>query len=132
MKMKKWDKIIMLILVIISFIPYIFLKTFLIGDVEEKYAYMTIDGEFYKKIPLTAQVNRKEFMIELDEGYNKVVIENESIAIEEADCRDGVCKEFGFISKPGETIVCLPHKLYIVIQGNEQAEIDEEIDIRTY
>ena len=35
----------------------------------------------------------------------------------EADCPDGYCKRQGEISTEKETIVCLPHKLVVEIQG---------------
>lgn len=129
-KMKKWDKIIIVMLLIITFIPYLLVKSLFAGNFSQAYAYITVDGKFYKEIPLTGQIVYKEFMIETQKGSNKVVIENESIAVVEADCHDGVCKEFGFVSKPGEVIVCLPHGVYIEVKG--QQIVEDEVDIRAY
>lgn len=129
--MKKWDKIIIVILLVISFLPYLFVKTFLIGSYDKTYAYITVNGELYKEVPLTGQVKHKEFIIDTGHGTNKIVIENESIGVVEADCSDGICEEFGFISKPGEIIVCLPHSVYIEVRG-QQEEKDDEIDMRAY
>lgn len=128
--MKKWDKIIIVMLLIISFIPYLFIKVFLANNYHQTYACITVGGEIYKEIPLTGQMRHREFIIETAKGSNKIAIENESIAVIEADCKDGVCKEFGFISNPGEIIVCLPHEVYIEIKGEKVAE--EHVDIRAY
>ena len=38
--------------------------------------------------------------------------------MEEADCPDGTCVRQGAIQTPGETIVCLPHRVTVTIVGN--------------
>ena len=48
-----------------------------------------------------------------------------SIRIKGANCADQVCVQFGFLSRPGETAVCLPHKFIIEIEtvaGNADDE----------
>jgi len=42
----------------------------------------------------------------------------------EADCRDGICVDHTPISLNGETIICLPHRLVIEIDGGESPAID--------
>ena len=38
----------------------------------------------------------------------------------DADCNDLVCvRSFGAISKPGETILCLPHKLIVEVRSTD-------------
>ncbi len=60
-----------------------------------------------------------------DEDYNVVVIENGKVRVTEADCPDGICKDYRPISYVGETIICLPHKVVIEIVGeNTDANLD--------
>ena len=54
-----------------------------------------------------------------DKNHNTVVIENGKVRVTEADCPDGVCKDYRPISYVGQTIICLPHKLVIEIAGEE-------------
>ena len=96
------------------------------------YARITIDGRLYKEIPLTGQVKRTPFLIETDYGNNTAVIENEKIMVSEADCPDGICTQTGFIEKPGQSITCLPHKLYIEIVGRLVEEDEDIIDVNAY
>ena len=103
-KIKPWDKIIIVILLVISFVPYLFLKGLLIGEYDMTYARITIEGKLYKEIPLTGQVKHTEFVIETDHGNNTAVIEDEKITITEADCPDGICTQTGFVGKPGQSI----------------------------
>lgn len=135
MKIKTWDKIIIALLLVISFIPYLFLKILVASDYDIVYAKITIAGELYKEIPLTGQVKQTELIIDTGRGINKAVIENESITIIEADCPDEICTQTGFISKPGQSITCLPHKLHIEIVGKtiNSSEKDEDIiDVNAY
>lgn len=58
-------------------------------------------------------------------GHNKLVIENDSVRMLEADCPDQVCVHTGPISKPGQTIVCLPNRVVIEITGSGEVLIDD-------
>lgn len=128
--MKKWDKIIIVGLILLSFIPHIVFGIFSSKDYHQTYAVVTIGGKLYERIPLTGQMSLKEYRVETKYGNNLLRVENEKIAIIEADCPDKICVEPGFISKPGQSLVCLPHKLYVAIEGVSQDE--NEIDIKAY
>lgn len=55
----------------------------------------------------------KEFVTEY--GKNTLIIKEGTAAIKFADCPDKICVEHRAISKVGETVVCLPHKLVLEI-----------------
>ena len=42
----------------------------------------------------------------------------------EANCGDHTCVRTGEIFRDGETIVCLPHKLVIAVEGGAAADFD--------
>ena len=54
---------------------------------------------------------------------NTVVIKNHAVSVSYADCPDKICKNHKSISKSGETIVCLPNKVTVTVEGGEN-EID--------
>ena len=54
-------------------------------------------------------------------GTNLVVVENGTVRVSEADCPNHDCVDQGAISKAGQQIVCLPHKLTIDISDREAA-----------
>lgn len=64
------------------------------------------------------------YEIKTEAGSNLLVIENGKAYVKEADCPDGLCVNMGKISKTGENIVCLPHKLVIQIEGGEDEGLD--------
>ncbi len=59
--------------------------------------------------------NDTEVTIKSGEDINVLVIENGEAYIKRANCPDKICVAHRKISKTGETIVCLPHKLVVEI-----------------
>lgn len=84
-----------------------------------------IDGEVTQSYSLSENV---EFEIKTgknNENINVVAIENGKVRVTEADCPDGICKEYRPISYVGQTIVCLPHKVVVEIVGeNTKTDLD--------
>lgn len=116
--MKKWDIIIIASLVVLSFIPTIIFGVFVGNNYNRTYAEITIEGRFYKKIPLSEHSGVDTIDINTKYGSNHVEIIDNTIAITDATCSDSICINQKFISKPGESIVCLPNKVMIEIKGD--------------
>ncbi len=73
-----------------------------------------------------------EMDIEDGEGYNRFKIEDGIVDVTSASCPDGLCTKMKKISRQGEMIVCLPHKLYFKIIGKMPEEGDgDSIDAIT-
>lgn len=72
------------------------------------------DGKLYGEYSLT---DNQTIVIDGLYGYNKVVIENGTAYVEDADCPDKYCMKYKPISRGNETIVCLPHRLVVEIKG---------------
>ena len=56
--------------------------------------------------------------------YNVVIIDSGSVSVSEASCKNQVCVRHGSISHPGESIVCLPNRLIVSIEGGEGGGYD--------
>lgn len=76
-------------------------------------AVVTVDGEVKEELLLRKDV---ELTINTPEGYNKVVVKDGEVMVLDADCRDHICVKHQPISKQGETIICLPHKLVVEVK----------------
>ena len=50
---------------------------------------------------------------------NVLVIKDGKAYVESANCRDGICAAHKPISKQGESIVCLPHKVVITVKTTQ-------------
>ena len=74
------------------------------------------DGEIAAELPLD-----EDAVLRLEEGGQNVLrVSGGAIRMEEADCPDGTCVRQGAIQSPGETIVCLPHRVTVTIVGNDE------------
>ena len=125
MKIKKGDLII-LILVIIVAIGW-FLKDMMWPDsISDKIALIKVDSQIHSTIPLDATAERKELHLELpDNNHMLIISEKDKIWVEESSCPDKVCVKTGKISNPGQSIVCLPNKTVVYIEGSEKTDIDD-------
>jgi len=55
----------------------------------------------------------------------KIEIRNGAIRVVESNCPKGVCKHTGWIRTPGRSIICVPNRVLIQLQG-ESSEYDAE------
>lgn len=58
------------------------------------------------------------------EDFNVLRIAHGEAAVTESNCPDHTCAGMGPVSRTGETIVCLPHRLVIRVEGGGAAEFD--------
>ena len=85
-------------------------------------AVVTIDGDVYGEYPLSEDYEER---IELPDGsYNVLTIKDGFAQISEASCPDQICVHHNRIKYSEETIVCLPNKLVVTVQGGEDNGID--------
>ena len=111
---------------IFSFLPEVIFG-FVVGrDFDQTYAEISINGKIEKTIPLTNHTGEEIIDFKSDKGHNTIIINGDKIGIIDADCSDKVCMNPEYISKPGETLVCLPHKFMIEVKGKKNDE-DEDI-----
>lgn len=103
------------------------------------FAFMQFHGKSGAKIRVS--VNNKEYgtyslekdqTITIGEGdwQNILVIKDGKASMTKADCPDKICVNHAAISKKGETIVCLPHKVVVeVINEDGVQQKENQIDI---
>ena len=82
---------------------------------------ITVDGESKAFLPLK---ENDSIRIDTEAGYNVITVQDGTVTVTEADCRDQICAEHKKIKKTGETIVCLPHKLVVTITGDKPGDFD--------
>lgn len=124
---KKMDIVIIAVLILLSFTPHlIFFKTSQKSS-KNNYAIIKVDGKIHKKIGLSNVKKSEKVNLNLPNGKNTLLIKNNSIQMDSANCNDALCVKQGNISKVGQTIICLPHKLIIEIKGDELDSKDDLI-----
>jgi hypothetical protein len=123
---KKWDIAIIILLMVISFIPYIIFTYNQRNNTGEIYAVISVNGKEYRKVRLDNNKTIEEFTVETPEGFNTIKLEGSNIEVIDADCPDKVCIKPGAVNKVGERLVCLPHKVIIEIKGTKIQESEED------
>ncbi len=119
--MKKYKKDIIIIAILLFTVLGTYFVFFLMNHKEARYVHI------YKGDTLieTYSLNKnKAYDIDIDNGFNRVVINQGTVFIEDADCPDKLCVKQGKISKSGESIICLPHKVVVKISAEERENDD--------
>jgi hypothetical protein len=123
--MKKFDKIIIALFIVVALVSagaYTLTRSASYNNRKQVDIYLK--GKLYKSLELTEKTNQK-IVIDTLPGTNTLVIENGDVFMEDADCLDKICVKTGHIHNPGDTIVCLPHKLVVEIKGEGPVETDD-------
>lgn len=76
------------------------------------------DGTVTQSYSLTE--NRNIRITDAHGNYNIICITHGTVQITEADCNNQDCVRQGKISRSGQSIICLPHRLVIRIKGATQ------------
>lgn len=107
----KWRNDLILAGVILT-LATVFLAVFFFTGKEGEFATVSVNGDRLYNFSL--QENLEKSII-TQNGENVIVINNGEVSVSSADCPDKICVAHRPISKTGETIVCLPHKIVVEI-----------------
>ena len=77
---------------------------------------VSIDGQVRYTYPLSEDRSVDIRTGETSEQHNRLVIQNGQAMVQAANCPDGICAAHKPISREGESIVCLPHRLVITVR----------------
>lgn len=123
LKMKPFDFILIIFLMLASFTPiFFFIHSHTAGHV----AQLRVNNKIIKNFKLNSN-QIYTYFDKTDGDRNKIEVRDGQIAIVDANCDDQICVRKGFISKTGQTIVCLPHRLVIeVMPTNDQQNNDKD------
>jgi hypothetical protein len=117
-KMRKADFIIIGIAVVIMAALGIGYKLYLNSIGDHRVVNIYVNSQLVQTIKLTEETN-EDIIIDNEYGYNLVRIRNNGIQVIEADCPNQDDVRAGFVNSPGIPIVCLPHRLTVIIEGGE-------------
>ena len=85
------------------------------------YVSVQVDGGTVMELPLD-----EDTRLVLGEGAhtNTLVIQDGAARVVEASCPDQICVNHGAIRYEGESIVCLPHRLVVTVEGGAPSDVD--------
>ncbi len=79
---------------------------------------ITVDGQRFGTYAL---MEDNEISIKRDGHINKITIRDGVVSMSFSDCHGQDCVKMAPISKTGENIICLPHKIVLEIEGGDAA-----------
>lgn len=130
-QVRPYDFVVVILLIAASFIPAtIFAVTQNTENAEQnqKVAVITIDGKEVDRFTLSPDTPHQEKTYHpSDKQYNIVEIDGDKIRVRKDNSPDQIAVRTGWISKPGQTSICLPHRLVIEIKNTKPNPEDEMI-----
>lgn len=128
---RRGDVIIVLMLMLGSFLP---LGVFTYRQAQSEsltlQAVVQVDGETVKVFDLVDDGETETFVYEDDHGHQNVIVRTGTkVTMQEANCNDQVCVRMNDIEFVGETILCLPHRVLVEVQSDQEVEPHDDIDV---
>lgn len=115
---KSWDLLLAAGILLVAGILYLLFRPGQGGA----WAVVTAGGQEIARYPLS-----EERTVTIGgEDYNILQISGGAAAVIEANCGDHTCVRTGAASREGETIVCLPHRLVVRIEGGKASLFDAD------
>lgn len=127
-KLTKGDKVLIIFIVLVSLLSFAYINRYAFSS-QEKYISVQVNGKEIKKVLYDEKLIGHTIPIQTEYGYNLLEIGDQRVRVIEADCPDKIDVKKGYISREGETIVCLPNRLVIEIKGLAE---EDDIDIMSY
>ena len=107
---------VLLVLVILAGLAFLLLRG------EGDTVTVTVDGRVYGTYPLSEDLTLDIRTGREGEELNRLIIRGGEAFVETATCPDGICAAHKPISREGESIICLPHKVVITVIGGSGEE----------
>ncbi|MBQ2897347.1 MAG: NusG domain II-containing protein [Clostridia bacterium] len=113
----KTGDVIIAVIILILTAAFVLLPSFGSAD----FAVIYVDGKEYGKYNLNEN-NKTTVELVSDYGHNTVVIKNGQVFVEKSSCKDKLEVKAGPIKKQGQTLVCLPNRVVVTIEGGAKTD----------
>lgn len=123
--MKKGDKLIIVILVLCVGAWFGINK--LGSEQDATKIVIEVDGKPYKSFNMNAlAIKSEQIRIERPGGrYVDIALDKTGAYVVDVICPDKLCQKTGKIERVGQSIVCLPNKVLVEIQGKTESDVDQ-------
>lgn len=127
-KFTKCDIILILIIVVVSVLSIVYMSFDYFKDNKLYVKIYKEDILFYQHELLDDFT--ETVYVEGEVYYNLVVIDKGRVYVKDANCPDKICKRHIPISRQGQLIVCIPNKVIITIESNNNND-NNDVDAIT-
>lgn len=113
--MRKFIKPVDIIIALIILLASV-LITCLFAQGGASYAVIYVNGTEFGRYSLPS--NQKQIIeVSTQYGHNTVVVEKDKVWVSETTCKDKLEVNAGYINKSGQSLVCLPNRLVVTVEG---------------
>jgi hypothetical protein len=91
------------------------------GEGGKSFVVVSADGERVAEVPLDGE--GIELVVQGYQGESFIEIREGRVRMVDSACPDKLCVRTGWISRPGQSIICLPNRVVIEIKGG-RGDID--------
>ncbi len=88
-------------------------------------AIIKVNGKEIDRVDINEDSNGKTIPIETEYGYNLLEFSDKGVRSIEASCPDKLDVLQGYITQPGEMIVCLPNRLVVELYSESPVDVNE-------
>ena len=124
--MKKLEKIIVVVILLLSLLA-IGIPMLSKSNHQNSNIIIKVDNEVVKKIPMNNSNESKKYDFNFNNHIGYIETKNGRVRMLELSkelCPNGICSKIGWIDKTYQSIVCLPNKIIVTIEGGKSDEID--------
>ena len=122
---KKWDIVVAAVVLVLSVLVAVGFYGPKLGQSDHLSAVISVGGEETERIDLDRL--SEETLLTVEGEYTlSVLLTRDGAAVTDSDCPTQDCVHTGHISRPGQSIVCLPGQVVIHLEG---ASSDDAPDI---
>ena len=126
--MRRGDFVVIALIICVALGVLAYSRSFLMADTEgEKAVSVRVEGKEVKRIPLVPGTKHGHVTVDTPWGHNLIGYDGEGAWMEESTCPDKICLHMAKITRPGEMIVCLPHRLSLEVEAENSS--DEGLDV---
>lgn len=120
--MKKGDWVLILLVGALALSGWAVTKLFL-GSADERTVTIKSEGKVTTELQIDATTSAS-YTVENQYGTNVIWVREGIVEMHEASCKNQLCVHAGPIEQPGQSIVCLPNRVVVEIQGKREDGVD--------
>ncbi|KPG68472.1 NusG domain II-containing protein [Enterococcus sp. RIT-PI-f] len=114
--LRPYDYLIIFLLIVGSFLPLVLFQAQAQSQTGDRYGVIRINGQEVDRFNLDTLSTLEKTYYPAQGQYNIIEIDDGRIRVKEDNSPDQIAVKTGWISKNGQTSICLPHKLVIEIK----------------
>ena len=117
-KITKGDRLLILFILFIGLILFLWNH---VSSESGQYLFIFHDKDLIHRIPLN---KNWDLDIKGDLGITHIVVRNGTVWIAKSPCPQKICMHMGKIANHGQSIVCIPNRIVLVIKKDHYRQID--------